>query len=369
MIDASPTPLSRAARLLHDCERPLLFVGGRVHVEREVLPLAKALGSPVVLSPSAETGGAALGPRFIGRYSFGRRPGAEQVVERTDVVLGVNLDFSEFQTRGGRDFREQRVIHVFDDSRCFLRGLRPELSLRGDVRRLLAGITRGLAAFEPEPRVPWFEKPAPATIDAARANPGFIEPRAALRLLRKHLPKDVALATDIGGFTGFVAAELDDADVVRQFCPIELEGCMGEAWLTALGMQAADSNRRLIAIIGDGGFAMVPPELQRLAETRGRVTLILWENLGFQAVEEGFSAAFGKEHGLPSGTWRRARPDFVSVARGWGVPAQLCTDLDSLEAALCRAFAADGPSVVVLRIDPSVPSPMHDRFALAHEAR
>jgi acetolactate synthase-1/2/3 large subunit len=353
--------LRRAARLLNDAERPLVLLGDGTRASGSLSDLVRMTGAAVALSPGAEYGHPELQESCIGRYSFGRRSHAVEVVVLADVILGLNVDFSEFVSRGLQDFRDKPVIHVFDDDRKFLCGLRPAVSVRLPPQLATAQIQDALCRLPFRARTPWFE---PRTSDVPIPQPvvGVVHPRAVVRALQQTLPSDVTVALDIGGFTAHVLCDLFLGAGQRLFCPIEREGVMGEALLAALGLHDADESRRVLAIVGDGGFSMVPPEVQRAAEARARMTILVWQNAGFQAVEEGLCQAFGPEHGLPSGVWTEPVPDFVRIAEGWGAEASLATDEAGLRRALTCAFDSEGTYVVVVAVDPTVTSPMQDRY-------
>jgi thiamine pyrophosphate-dependent acetolactate synthase large subunit-like protein len=360
-VSVSLHAFQRAAELLQSASRPLLFLGEGVSDSDRLLQLVQRLGAAVALSPGCDDPHPELVGHSIGRYSFGHSPAAARIVERADLVLGVNIDFSEFLSRGCRDFTDKTVIHVFERERDFLRGIRPALSIRSAPEPALRDLLQALQWWSEPPRPLWCNprKDEPARDAAA---PGTIHPREVVRVLQSELPAELTLAVDVGGFTAHVLSYLELERGHRLFCPIERAGVMGEAILAALGLHDAEPDRRVLVIVGDGGFAMVPPEIQRAAESRARLTLLVWQNLGFQAVEEGFRATWGADHGLPSGVWHGQPPDFAKIAEGWGAEAHVARCSDTLRSALRQAFAADGPVVVVANVDPTVVSPMHDRF-------
>jgi thiamine pyrophosphate-dependent acetolactate synthase large subunit-like protein len=350
-----------AARLLNASERLLVLLGEGTSPSESLSQLVQMMGAAVALSPGVEYSHPELEASCIGRYSFGRRAGAANVVEQADVVLGLNVDFSEFLSRGLHDFRGKPVIHLFDDPRKFLRGVRPAASARVALHAAIDELQAALCQLPIRARPSWFERDR-GDANVPEAAPGTMHPREVVRCVEQTLPADATISLDIGGFTAHVLSELGLGAGHRLFCPIEREGVMGEAMLAALGMHDADESRRVLVIVGDGGFAMVPAEVQRAIEAGARLTILIWQNCGFQAVEEGLRQAFGPDHGLPSGVWSQPVPDFARIASGWGAEAHLATDAVSLRRALKHAFAKDGTSVVVAVVDPSVVSPMQDRF-------
>jgi thiamine pyrophosphate-dependent acetolactate synthase large subunit-like protein len=357
--------IESAAHIVVEGARPMLFLGRAVPECAEVDRIVEVLRCPVVISPGAEHGFRSLGTSVLGRYSFGRRRGIEQVVARADVVACLYADGSEFLTRGGLDLQNQTVVHIFDDPRDFLRGFMPLLSIKARPDVALSALADALERQPMPPRSPWFEafvpSPAPSPLPQSTV-PDRIHPEAAARIVQQELPESVLVALDIGGFTAFVLQSLEPGPSQSLFCPIEREGCMGEAMLAAPGFSAAKPERRVLVIVGDGGLSMVPSELRCAVEEGARITFLVWSNNGFKAVADGLRRAFGPECALPSGTWIGQEPDLAKVAEGWGTKTYVANGPDSLRQALRASFAVAGPAVVVALVDASIECPMGDRF-------
>lgn len=105
----------------------------------------------------------------------------------------------------------------------------------------------------------------------------------------------------------------------------------------------AAPGRRVVASCGDGGFLFSATELATSVAHGLDVTVLVHDDAAFGSI-----AAYQRQiHGRAFATDLH-NPDLVSFAASFGVPAERVDDVSDLPAAMARATAAPGPSVVVL---------------------
>jgi pyruvate dehydrogenase (quinone) len=128
---------------------------------------------------------------------------------------------------------------------------------------------------------------------------------------------------------------------------------MANALPHALGAQAVDRDRQVIALAGDGGLAMLMGDLISIGQNKLPIKIVVFENssLGFVEVEM-------KAAGIVTYATDLQNPDFAAVAEAVGITGIHVEKPDELEGALRRALADPGPvlvNVVVAREELSVP--------------
>lgn len=118
-------------------------------------------------------------------------------------------------------------------------------------------------------------------------------------------------------------------------------GSMANATPQAMGLQAAFSDRQVIALAGDGGLSMLLGELSTLALEKLPVKVIVFNNksLGFVAMEM-------KAAGLMDDVTHLNSPNFAAVAEACGVKGYQVTSSNQLDSTLKEAFEYNGPVVV-----------------------
>jgi acetolactate synthase-1/2/3 large subunit len=116
-------------------------------------------------------------------------------------------------------------------------------------------------------------------------------------------------------------------------------GGLGWAFPAAVGAAAAlRGNRPVLAVSGDGGAMYGLAELATAVQHKLRVTWLIVDDGGYGILREYMDTPYGTE---------LTRPDFVALARSFGVPATLSSPA-RLTSDMINSLAVDGPSVVVL---------------------
>ncbi len=109
----------------------------------------------------------------------------------------------------------------------------------------------------------------------------------------------------------------------------------------------------MISISGDGGFGWNLQELATVARYRPRLVAVVFEDGAFGNVQRIQSNLFKREIGTAL-----HNPDFIALARAFGVDATAVNSPAGLEAALRAALGGGDPKLIVVRVG-TMPSPWH----------
>lgn len=142
-------------------------------------------------------------------------------------------------------------------------------------------------------------------------------------------------------------------DALRAHLPIKepagyyahASGGLGYGLASAIGVAMAEPDRRVIALIGDGSSMYVIQALWTAAKMGIRVVFVIVNNQAYQALV-GFGKLLGM--GVPVGTVIDDL-DFVQLAGGMAMSAEAVSQPGDLDAALKRAFDAQGAYLVEVR--------------------
>ncbi|MBV8295359.1 MAG: ubiquinone-dependent pyruvate dehydrogenase, partial [Acidimicrobiia bacterium] len=119
---------------------------------------------------------------------------------------------------------------------------------------------------------------------------------------------------------------------------------MANALPQAIGAQAADRGRQVVALCGDGGLAMLLGELITLRQQHLPVKVVVFNNGALSFVELEMKAA-----GIVTYGTDLDNPDFAGIARATGLFGARVDKAGDLEDTLREAFAHDGPALVDVR--------------------
>jgi acetolactate synthase I/II/III large subunit len=136
-------------------------------------------------------------------------------------------------------------------------------------------------------------------------------------------------------------------------------GGLGFSGGMALGLKLAQSDRRIVQVIGDGGFHFSSPDSVYAVAQQYRISIftVVLDNGGWQAVKSAVQRVYPKsiaaetdqfQSRLTSGRQGEAR-DFSAVARAFGAHGECVAEPDDLAAAIDRCLAAldDGKAAVL----------------------
>lgn len=162
------------------------------------------------------------------------------------------------------------------------------------------------------------------------------KPEEVLEEVREKLGRFDILISDVGRHKmmiakHYTALEPNTVLISNGFCSMSggLPGAIG-AWL-------ARPERKIMAIVGDGGFAMSMSEMETAVRLKANITVQVWVDFGFGLIAWKQDQQFGSHTDLSFGN-----PDFKMLAESFG---WLYTD------DLDEALAYDGPALMAVTID------------------
>jgi len=355
----APEAVEAAVAILLAAERPAIIAGGGVTKSGAaglVLDLAERLGAAVTNSwgKKAVREDHHLCTGTIGRGGTGA---SAAVLHEADVVLALGLRFSEFATE---DYRmrfgpEQRLIQIDIDPATVGRVLPVSVGMAADARMALEEILTAVRR-EREPgwnpqrvaeihghRRAWEESISGVDWDAMP----IVTPRL-VRDLRRALDPDAVICTDSGNFNYWLARYLP-ATADGSYIYPAAAGPMGCGLPAAMGIKLAFPERQVVAVAGDGGFAMTMQDLETCVREKIGVVAVVVNNFGYGNIKIRQQTKFGNRLiGSEFGN-----PDFAAVAELFGAQGETVSRPSEIAPALARALEASGPAVIDVHVDPA----------------
>jgi acetolactate synthase-1/2/3 large subunit len=261
---AQPGDLERAARLVNDAKRVLLYAGnGARNAGHALVELAEKLGAPVATSIQGKGVVPELHPLWLWN-GLGATvpPPLRTVADRCDVMLAVGCRFSEVGTGSYGFTPPPTVIHVDINPEVFGRNVMTKLAVESDAAAFLHALLPLV-----DDRGQWGEAAEQIANGhrlvheawARDASDARVTPAALFSALQRLAP-DAIYTTDSGNGT-FLAMEHLRLDRPGRFlAPVDFS-CMGYSVPAAIGAALANPGRDVVALAGDGAFLMTGLEL------------------------------------------------------------------------------------------------------------
>ena len=125
-------------------------------------------------------------------------------------------------------------------------------------------------------------------------------------------------------------------------------GTMGFGFPAAIGASVACPDKNIICIAGDGSFQMGLHELATCVENNLNIKIMILNNGYLGMVRQ-------LQEKLCDGRYSQTKisnPDFLTLAKSYGVNAVRVSSIDEIEAALSKAFSTDGTFIIDFVVEP-----------------
>jgi acetolactate synthase-1/2/3 large subunit len=349
----APEDVRWVARRLDEARRPVIVAGGGAHEARdELVAFAEAFNVGVYVGFRRQDVFPNEHPHYLGHLTLGTPPDTLRALEEADLVVVVGCRLSEVTTQSYRlPHKDQAVIQVDLDP--------GEVGAVVPVERgLVAGARSSLAALlaqapSPRPARDWAGAHRAyldsSEIPAARTANG-IDPARVVGALREVLSDDAILTNDAGNFSVFLHRYWRYNHARTQLAPTN--GAMGYGVPAAVAAKLAAPDRRVVALVGDGGFLMTGQEIETAVRYGVRITVVVFRNGMHGTIAMHQRREIGRTAGVEIGD-----VDLAGYARSLGAAGHTVRDPDELAPTLGRALASDGVTLVDVVTDPDLISP------------
>lgn len=348
--EADPCPVDedgveRAAKLLGNAQRPLIFVGGGAQDAGEhIVRIAEMLEAPVVTGK--------MGQGVIdGRHRLSvTPPGGYRFWAEADVVLAVGTRLQAPQQAWGMD-DDLKIIRVDIDSTELDRHRRPEIGIIGDAAATMKALADKLGKHNAK-RNGRADSVAQTKASASKAIADRLAPQLTyLEAIRRALPDDGILVDELTQI-GYAARFAYPTRKPRTFLSPGYQGTLGWGYATALGVKVAKPNTPVVSISGDGGFLFTAMEMSTAAQNGIGVVAVVFSDGAYGNVKRIQQQAFNNRT-IASDLHN---PDFVKLGESFGIASERVKSPAELEAALKRGIAKGGPVLIDCPM-PELPDP------------
>ncbi len=356
--------IQRAAAVIANARRPLLLVGGGIHIsqaysvlqrlcETQAIPVAHTLSGKGAIACTHP-----LSAGLFGRYSRI----ANDLVETSDCLVVVGCKLGEVATKRYQLFgRRTPVIHLEILPEEVGRTTRTDYPLVGDARNGLEDLAaelhdeskkaRGVRAnYVAEVSARMDEWRAGAR-DKLKSDESPISMGRMLTELNNEMPGESILVAD-GGFAAHWGGLLYDTKKAgRRFVADRGFASIGYGLPGALGAQLAEPDQAVVGITGDGGFNMALGDLETAIRAKAPFTLIIVNNAASGYIKSLQHAMYGSYQSSDL-----VEMDYAGIAESFGAHGIRVDDPGKLAAAIRAANnERSRPSVidVVVTRDPA----------------
>ncbi|HTK06348.1 MAG TPA: thiamine pyrophosphate-binding protein [Ktedonobacteraceae bacterium] len=354
--------IEQVAKVLQGARMPALLVGHGINLSgawKSLQRVADTLHSPVATTLKGKSAFPERHPLSLGVFGFGGHPLAEACLcsEEVDVLVIVGTSLGEFQTNGWdrRLAPRDRIIVQIDIDPQMIGNIYPiNHSILGDANSILEALADRLTSLAPDaPRERFHlweqmraKTPRYYQAEALQGESKLLKPQAVVAKMNDVLPDDTLLFVDNGNCLSWGGQFYEARQTGTVFFATNVAS-MGYSVAAAIGGKIASPASPVVALLGDGAFAMNGMEVHTAVDYDVPVIWVVLNNGGHGMVYNGESLLSGKSYL----TVFRQPLDVSAIARGLGAHVFKVHDLAAFEESLQAALALQAPCVLDVIVD------------------
>ncbi|MEU6085056.1 5-guanidino-2-oxopentanoate decarboxylase [Streptomyces sp. NPDC047108] len=356
----APDAVREAARVLAGAGRAALVLGGGARgAAAECRALAEQLGALVVTTANGKGVVPESHPLSVGVALHS--PAVRSWLAECDAVLAVGTELAESDLwcdpRQLRDMLRGTLLRADIDPAQMYAGLPAGIALVGDARAVLEELRPAVAsssADRPQDssadrrQDSSADRPAGAAAALRAARDEETADRNARRLpylaaIRSALAPDAILTSDSAQCCYYGALPHLPVDPPGRYLHPTGFGTLGYALPAAIGAKAAQPEREVVALSGDGGLQFTVQELATAAQLGLPLPVVVFDNGGYGEIRDEMAA-----RGDTPTAVDLAPVDLTGLARAYGGRGCRAATPDELKKALHTALDTPGPTVVTV---------------------
>ena len=339
--------LKKAAQMLLEAKRPLIYTGGGVvlgNAAGQLRELAGLLHFPVTSTLMGLGAFPASNKQFLGMLGMHGTYEANMAMQHCDVLLAVGARFDDRVIGSPEHFaREQRkIIHIDVDPSSISKRVRVDVPIVGDVvsvlEDLLKLIRTGKERPNPELMTAWWTQiELWRSKDCLRYNRNgdIIKPQYVVEKLWEVTKGEAYVTSDVGQHQMW-AAQFYRFEEPRRWINSGGLGTMGVGLPYAMGVQLAFPNAQVACVTGESSIQMCIQELSTCKQYRIPVKVVNLNNRYMGMVRQWQEFFYGSRY---AESYMDSLPDFVKLAEAYGHIGMKIEKPGDVEPALKEAFS------------------------------
>lgn len=346
-IEPKPDHVAAAAKLINEAKKPYILAGHGILIsgaEKELNELVDKAGIPVATTLLGMSSMDADHPMYVGWPGMHGNYGANVLTNSCDVLIAIGMRFDDRITGDLSTYAKQaKIVHIEIDPAEIDKNVKADAPVVGDAKAALKAL---LPLIKPAKHDAWraeFDKFDQEEYEKITLKDVFhdgnqIKMGEAIAMMSDKTKGEAVVVTDVGQHQ-MVTNRYYRFKKKNSIVTSGGAGTMGFALPAAFGAKVAVPEREVVAVIGDGGFQMTLQELGTIAQSKLPVKIIILNN-NFLGMVRQWQELF---HERRYSFVELENPDFITIAKGFGIPGHTVTDRNLLSESLDTLLNSETP--------------------------
>ena len=337
-----PVQIKRALSLIKKAKKPLIIAGAGViksQASKELFELANKMDMPVTttllgLGAFPENHDLSLG--MLGMH--GTVP-ANYATDEADLVIAAGIRFDDRIAGNPSKFCERaKIIHIDIDPAEIDKNKKADVPIVGDLKNVLSEINKEL---EPQDHKEWTDKVKEWKKEYPLAHRDVgkdkLLPQEVLKAINDILDGDTIVVTDVGQHQMWAAQYMTYKNA-NSIVTSGGAGTMGFGVPAAIGAQVGARDKKVVLIVGDGGFQMTLEEIMMIRQYNLPVKIVIINNSFLGMVRQWQELFKDRRYSFVD---LECNPDFVKIADAYGIKSERLKTKADLENKLKDLILSD----------------------------
>jgi len=322
--------IKTAIKLIKDSKKPLIIAGAGVlkgHAYDELKEFVDKTNIPVAMTLLGLGSFPANHELALGMIGMHGTTYANYAANEADLVIAAGMRFDDRVTGNPQKFLPNaKIIHIDIDPAEIGKNKLIDVPIVGDLKNVLAELNQKVPKLS---HTKWLDEVAKLkkkySLTFRKTEEDVLIPQEILSEINKITNGNVIVSTDVGQHQMW-AAQYITFDNPYTILTSGGAGTMGFGLPAAIGAQVANPDKKVLAIVGDGGFQMTFQELMMLKEYNLPVKIFIINNSYLGMVRQWQELFNDRRY---SSVDLSHNPDFIKIGEAYGIKSiQLKTKKD-----------------------------------------
>ena len=322
--------IKRALKLIKEAKKPLIIAGAgilKAKASEDLREFAEKTDTPVtmtLLGLGTFSGNHELSLGMLGMHGTVY---ANYATDEADLIIAAGIRFDDRITGNPEKFcPKAKIIHIDIDPAEIEKNKRADVPIVGDLKNVLTELNKELEQLKHKEwvdKIKEWKKEYPLVY--REVSQDKLIPQEVLEELNNILKGDAIIVTDVGQHqmwaAQFITYTNPDTIVTSGGA-----GTMGFGLPAAIGAQVAMPHKKVVLVVGDGGFQMTFQELMMIKQYKLPVKVLIINNSFLGMVRQWQEIFNDRRYSFVNLDYN---PDFIKIGEAYGIKSvQLKTKQD-----------------------------------------
>ena len=334
--------IKTAIKMIKDSKKPLIIAGAgilKAHAYEELKEFVEKTNIPVamtLLGLGSFPGNHELALGMIGMHGTTY---ANYAANEADLIIAAGMRFDDRVTGNPQKFvPNAKIIHIDIDPAEIGKNKLIDVPIVGDLKNVLTDLNEKAPKVSYDEWLKQIKKwKKEYSLTYRKTEDDILIPQEILSEIDKITKGNVIVATDVGQHQMWAAQYLTFNN------PYSIltsggAGTMGFGLPAAIGAQVANPDKKVLAIVGDGGFQMTFQELMLIKEYKLPVKIFIINNSYLGMVRQWQELFHEKRYSSVDLSYN---PDFIKIGEAYGIKSIQLTNKKDLKKHLKKILESD----------------------------